>query len=162
MDSLRKPNTKENTLEKSRLTNISETANFDFENLIDKKSENTTNQLEKSLTENQPGISLDEQGVGVPGINTNQSPLHQAVEAILEEDLEDLYFSLDPQTQVRFKKQGEITANKIIELISSTKATFQKVFKLIMQWLRVIPRVNKYFLEQEAKIKADRILAIEK
>jgi hypothetical protein len=29
--------------------------------------------------------------------------------------------------------------------------------KLIREWLLIIPGVNKYFLEQEAKIKTDKI-----
>jgi len=32
------------------------------------------------------------------------------------------------------------------------------IMELVLEWLRMIPKVNKYFLEQEAKIKTDRIV----
>lgn len=99
--------------------------------------------------------------VGAPGIDTTDSPLHQNVEAILEGDLEDLYFSMNEQEQEKFKIKGEKTANEIVKLVESGKATFKKIFKLIFGWLKFIPGVNKYFLEQEAKIKSDRVLEIQ-
>lgn len=99
-------------------------------------------------------------GIGAPGIDSSKSPLHQNVEAILEDDLADLYSSLDPKKQQEFKTVGEKTANKIINLIHTAKATFRKVFSLIFKWLKIIPGVNRHFLEQEAKLKADRILEI--
>ena len=98
--------------------------------------------------------------VGAPGIDTTDSPLHQNVEAILEDDLEELYFSMNEQQQEKFKKKGEQTAARIVKLIKAGKATFRKIFRLILSWLKFIPGVNKYFLEQEAKIKADRIINI--
>ena len=32
------------------------------------------------------------------------------------------------------------------------------VMELVYEWLRMIPKINKYFLEQEAKIKTDKIV----
>lgn len=98
--------------------------------------------------------------VGAPGIDTKDSPLHQEVEAILEEELEQIYFKMDLKTQEKFKKKGEETTSKIVKLVTEGKATFIKIFKLIFGWLRIIPGVNKYYLEQEAKLKADRIIKI--
>ena len=42
--------------------------------------------------------------------------------------------------------------------MQQTKIQVKKIFILIISWLKIIPGVNKFFLEQEAKIKADRIL----
>ncbi len=96
--------------------------------------------------------------VGAPGIDTTKSEVHQLIEAILEENLEDLYFSMDEKHQTEFKQKGETTASQIVKLIETAKATFKKVFDLIKAWLKIIPGVSKFFMEQEAKIKADRII----
>lgn len=100
--------------------------------------------------------------VGAPGIDVSKSPLHQDIEAILEENLEDLYFAMDEEHQQELKKKGEETASRIIKLIETAKATFKKIFNLIKSWLKMIPGVSKFFIEQEAKIKADRIMEIER
>jgi hypothetical protein len=36
----------------------------------------------------------------------------------------------------------------------------KKIFVLIRAWLKIIPGVNRFFLEQEAKIKTDKILFV--
>ncbi len=82
-----------------------------------------------------------------------------AIEKILSEDLEQTYLSMPPRLQREFKKKGEETAAKIRELVRAAKIRAKKIVKLIVEWLKLIPRVNKFFLEQEAKIKTDRILA---
>lgn len=135
----------------------------DFE-LAKKSSEFSSTEItdaksEKVLT-NMQAIVDNKDTVGAPGIDIKDSPLHQNVEAILESDLEELYFSMNEQEQKLFKQKGEQTAKQIIKLISSAKATFHKIFKLIKDWLKNIPRVNKFFIEQEAKIKADKIIII--
>ena len=109
----------------------------------------------------QPQISVIDQGVGEPGIDSTRAPLHQEVENILEQDLEQIYFSMDENTKEVFKQKGEQAAQEIIKLIQTAKATFKKVFKLIVSWLKIISGVNQFFLEQEAKIKADKILQID-
>ena len=114
---------------------------------------------EKGISETAVSIS-DGSGVGAPGIDTTRSSLHQNIENILEEDLEEIYFEMDPATQEKFKIAGEQTTKEIIGLLESAKASFKKVFKLIINWLKIIPGINKFFLEQEAKIKTDKILKI--
>ena len=103
-----------------------------------------------------------QQTVGEPGIDITKSPLHQSVESILEDNLEDLFYSLDTKSQAEFKKKGEETTKEIIKLIESAKATVQKVFKLIRNWLASAPGVSKFFIEQEARIKTDKILDLNK
>ena len=55
---------------------------------------------------------------------------------------------------------GEETASKIAQLLEAAKVKTRKIFDLIVKWLRIIPGINRFFLEQEAKIKADKILRL--
>jgi len=82
------------------------------------------------------------------------------IERILEQDLSDVYFHLPEDKREEFRVRGEQTAQEINSLMSSAKATAHKVIKLIKSWLLLIPGVNKFFLEQEAKLKADKIIKI--
>ena len=43
-------------------------------------------------------------------------------------------------------------------MVSAAKVHSKKILKAIVGWLKMIPGVNKFFLEQEAKIKTDKIL----
>jgi len=56
--------------------------------------------------------------------------------------------------------------NGVFQIISmsvrTAKFSFRKALGLIRDWLRIIPGVNRFFLEQEAKIKADKISDIAK
>lgn len=86
---------------------------------------------------------------------------YQKIEAILEEDLGDMYSSMDPNDQMKFKIKGEEVANSIVKIIYfESKIKVSKIISLIRSWLVLIPGINKYFLEQEAKIKTDRLLQL--
>ena len=80
----------------------------------------------------------------------------------MEEGLTDAYRELTPVQKQEFKIAGERTARKIRDLLRSTHLKIKKIFKLLLAWLRLLPGVNKYYLEQEAKIKADKIFALQK
>lgn len=84
----------------------------------------------------------------------------QAIEEILEEDLEEAYWQLPPKMREQFKKRGEDTAKKIERMLRSVHLNILKVLRLLKKWLSIIPHVNTFFLEQEAKIKADKINAL--
>ncbi|MBI3573125.1 MAG: hypothetical protein HY092_02915 [Candidatus Kerfeldbacteria bacterium] len=96
----------------------------------------------------------------VPVPPSAMAPGLPAVEAILSDRLGDTYLRMDPQTQVRFKEVGEETARQIHGLLQAAKVQTQKILLLIINWLKIIPGVNQFFLEQEAKIKADKLLAL--
>jgi hypothetical protein len=83
-----------------------------------------------------------------------------AIEKVLEQDLEQIYFDLPEESKSVFKKEGELTARKINALLSETKVAAQKIVDLVLAWLSLVPGVNRFFAEQEAKIKADKILAM--
>ncbi len=95
----------------------------------------------------------------VPSV-AQKSPEVVAVEKILEANLQSVYSRMTPEQQLRFRQTGEATASKIVELMRAVKVKVGEVAKLIIKWLRLIPSVNQYFLEQEAKIKTDKILAL--
>lgn len=80
------------------------------------------------------------------------------IEGILEEDLGEVYFNLSLEKKEEFKTKGEETTIKIINLLSKPKVKIKKIISLIRDWLRIIPGINIFFLEQEVKIKADKII----
>src|SRR3989344_7811193 len=82
------------------------------------------------------------------------------IENVLSEGLDSLYASLSQADKQRFRAAGEGVARQIIALVDQGKASLTRVRKLIIKWLRLLPGVNRFFLEQEAKIKADRVLAL--
>lgn len=95
-----------------------------------------------------------------PAVNIIKSLTYQKIEKILEEDLVDVYRNLNPEEQRQFKVKGEATVAKIEILLNSVKVKIKEIIELIRNWLILIPGVNKYFLEQEAKIKCDKILKL--
>jgi len=90
----------------------------------------------------------------------NSEIIHREVDSILSAGMDNTFLSLDAGTQRIFKIKGEETAKKITILLMQTKIKVAEITKLILDWLRIIPRVNKYYLEQEAKIKTEKILKI--
>lgn len=84
----------------------------------------------------------------------------QEIDKVLAEGLNDIFLKMDSRQQVDFKKAGEETVAKINNLLSETKIKVNRIIDLIKKWLKMIPGVNKFFLEQEAKIKTDKIVRI--
>lgn len=82
------------------------------------------------------------------------------VEKIMEEGLKEAYEKMSPVAQQEFKIKGEETAQKISQLLQKTHVKVKKIFALLFDWLKLIPGVNYFFLEQEAKIKADKIITL--
>lgn len=62
--------------------------------------------------------------------------------------------------QKEFERVGKEISQKINDLLDKAKVKIKNIINLIKKWLLIIPNINKYFLEQEAKIKADEILKI--
>lgn len=87
--------------------------------------------------------------------------LTQEIEEVLAEDLGELYQKLPPEKKQQFKADGEKAAGLIRQMMEKGKLHTHRILKLIRRWLRLIPGVNRFFLEQESKIKTDRILMIE-
>ncbi|MDD5342190.1 MAG: hypothetical protein PHI73_02545 [Patescibacteria group bacterium] len=112
-------------------------------------------------TKEQPGTAPPPKTVQTSAAPAKSETL-QAVENIMAEDLIEVFKSLDAESRERFKKEGERTATKIELLLQATKVNIKKVLDLIKKWLRFIPHVNRFFLEQEAKIKTDKIISLKR
>lgn len=114
----------------------------------------------------QPAVEKSEQPLTPVQPPSNKSVAPQKsetfleIERILEDDLFQAYQAMDEPTKRRFRSEGEKTASKIEVLLRATKVQVKKILGLIKNWLKIIPRINKHFLIQEAKIKTDRIIAI--
>lgn len=80
------------------------------------------------------------------------------VEGILSDGLSDVYKALPKDRQLIFRQKGEEIANKITDMIIYGKAKVKEIWKLVTDWLGGLPGMNKYFLEQEIKIKTDRVM----
>ncbi len=89
-------------------------------------------------------------------------PVLLSVERILQEDLFDFYRTMSPDLQASFKTKGEETAAKIRKLVSRATVKAKEILKLIVSWLKLIPGINAFFLEQESKIKTDKIIELHK
>jgi hypothetical protein len=115
---------------------------------------------EQLTTEFVPRVQAQPVVPQVTPIAPTTSSVHQAIENILSEGLQEEYEQLDPTTQQRFRQVGEETATQIEVLLQSTKNQIQKIIMLITSWLKILPGVNSFFIQQEAKIKADKILKL--
>lgn len=80
------------------------------------------------------------------------------IEQVMEERLQSVFHEMSPNVKVVFKQKGEQTASEIEVLMHKVKIQSKKIFHLLFAWLRIIPGVNQYFLEQEAKLKTDELL----
>lgn len=84
------------------------------------------------------------------------------IEEVLSDGLIPLYQSMTPDEQVKFRNAGDAAAAKIEVMVTTFKATAKKIVDIIRVWLLNIPRVNNLFLEQESKLKTDKILDLQK
>lgn len=142
------------TLELPELEEKKEQSERNFSN-FDKK------QKDKVLTEKK-----EVDNIGQVGVKNNQNLsdeliLTKAVEDILADGLTNLFQDLDQSQKILFKQKGEQTATTIAVMLKSVKYKIYEVLDLIRNWLFIIPGINKFFLEQEAKIKTDKILLLD-
>jgi hypothetical protein len=84
----------------------------------------------------------------------------QEIENVLAQGLIDVYKQMPPKKQAEFKREGEKMAVKIRAMVTRARLKVRDILKMIRRWLQMIPGINKYFLEQEAKIKTDKIIEL--
>ncbi len=89
-----------------------------------------------------------------------KDPVLSRVEGILAEDLADIYRELPEGKREKFNTRGDEVAPEVFDMIHRAKASAKKILKLISDWLKMIPGINRFFLEQEAKIKTDKLMAM--
>lgn len=87
-------------------------------------------------------------------------PIQKEVETVLTENIAEIYKQLPQDRKAAFKQKGEEVAMQISAMIKGGLMQIKKILKMIREWLLIIPGVNKFFLEQEAKIKTDKIQAL--
>lgn len=87
-----------------------------------------------------------------------KSQLEKEIGDVLAEDLENLYWELPETERLIFKYKGEETASKIRLLLGEASVKVQEIFRLIVEWLKLLPGVSNFFIEQEAKIKTDKLM----
>ncbi len=102
---------------------------------------------------------LQKKPVAPPPI-LNKSETFKQIESILSEGMEQAYQSLPDNLKEQFKQKGEEASSQIEIIISKAKIAVHKIVELIKNWLQVIPGVSRFFLEQETKIKTDKIMAL--
>lgn len=113
--------------------------------------EETIDALKQKLKRQKPKV------VQIPQV---RDEITLKVEKIMESGLQDAYREMSPTQQQEFKLKGEKTAMEIREILRTGKIKIKKIINLLMSWLRLLPGINKFFLEQEAKIKADKIISL--
>ncbi len=101
----------------------------------------------------QASVSTQE---AAPPVEKDQITLE--VEKILEDGLGDYVPDMPDEAREKFIKKGGEVAGQVSGMVHSMNVQVKRVVDLIKDWLLTIPGVNRYFVEQEAKIKTDRIV----
>lgn len=124
-----------------------------------KKESDTEVVREEEKPQDAPEVSVLKAAPAQPTqVPIKKDELLTDIETILADDLTEIFLELPDEKKLAFKQKGEEVAGKIREMIQSGKIKIGKILDWIREWLSMIPRVNKYFIDQEAKIKADKVL----
>jgi hypothetical protein len=84
----------------------------------------------------------------------------QQIESVLAEGLHDVFVSLPPAEQQKFKVAGEQAAREVSGLLAQVKVKVDAIIAVLKRWLGTLPGVNTFFVEQEAKIKAEKLVRL--
>lgn len=93
-------------------------------------------------------------------VSKEKTQTRKKIEAIMQEDVRELYQSMNAEEQEKFRDKGMEVGNKIEILITTFKAKARNLLKLLMGWLLLVPKANKYYLEQEAKKKTEELIEL--
>ena len=115
--------------------------------------------LEEAPTEVPPVavVELSPASVAPAPVVVQKDQVLLEVEKILEEELGEIYGKLPVEVQPVFKQKGEEASAEIAVMVRNLSLKVKRALELIRKWLLTIPHVNKFFLEQQAKIKVDKI-----
>lgn len=84
------------------------------------------------------------------------------IENILSENISNIYNELSDAQKRVFRQKGEEAALKIKGLLKKARVAAHEILNIIKEWLQTLPRISHYFLEQESKIKTDKILQMKR
>jgi uncharacterized protein YgbK (DUF1537 family) len=114
--------------------------------------------LEEAPTSTVPATATAEPVA--PAAEVQKDEVTIEVEKILEAGLGEYVPDMPEEARQRFLKKGGEVAAQLSTMVRTLNIQVSLVVKLLKEWLLTIPGVNKYFIEQEAKIKADRIIEL--
>lgn len=129
---------------------------------------------EDGRTAERPAEDFSSQGAPEPSVTPASVPLNESpaapsadptvasIETILSEDIFEHYQAMPPDAQAKFQKKGEEAVSRLAVMVEGTVIKAKEVLLIVVGWLKLIPGVNKYFLEQESKIKTDKIMELHK
>lgn len=149
------PTPQETKLEQDAITNTEKLKQVEQITLDEQNKEKIERKSEKPLQEVEPIPQAT-----VVAQDDIKDELEEKIEEIMSEDLGEEYKKMSPKEQQKFKEVGEETASKIKKILIKSKVNIRKIIGLLVKWLKMIPGINKYFLQQEAKIKADKLLDV--
>ncbi len=89
-----------------------------------------------------------------------RDPMIAQIENVLQDGVFEAYMAMGPAEKQAFKTRGEQVAGQVRQMLAAGKVQAKKIWQLIREWLRLIPGVSSLFVEQEAKIKTDRIVLL--
>ncbi len=90
-----------------------------------------------------------------------KTPLRKQIESILADNsITAIYKGLPAERQEIFQKTGEKLAEDIDHMMNANKMNEYKILAGIEKWLGIVPKVDKYYLQQEAKTMLDRVVAL--
>lgn len=121
---------------------------------------NDLNEGKKALEKKGEGFSAGK--APIKKLSNEEKEREEKIEEILSEGLDDVFLGLPLKKQEEFKVEGEKAVAKINTLLNKAKINVEKIISIIKSWLSIIPKVNRFFLEQEAKIKTDKIIKLKK
>jgi hypothetical protein len=97
----------------------------------------------------------------VESVRAVKDELLAEVEGLLaDEKIIQIYGTLPENFKPVFRSKGEELAREIRDAIRGHKLKPYKVLDGIRKWLGMIPKVEKFFLLQEAKIDLDKVLGL--
>lgn len=146
--------------EKEKIVSPENTVEEAVENNIEKQQESIAKAEAAARAQAEATLRDDSNrdDLGTRNIKEEKMRQMKEIDNILAEGLEDVFLNMSPEKQKIFKKTGEEITVKINYLMGKTKVKVEQIVNLIRKWLGLIPNVNSYYLTQEAKIKADKIL----
>ncbi len=160
---MEKLNIPENPELNQESSDIEKESNVEVEKKIEQAQEQDSEKKKETLPKIEQADPNKLAGLAAQSSPASISKKREAeIDKILSEGLNDIYLKMSPNKREEFRVKGEETTKKINELLGQTKIKVKKIINLIKAWLKIIPGVNKFFLEQETKLKTDKILKIKK
>jgi len=148
---------KEPEIYKEKKEKIEGIKNIEKQEVLERISEAVSEQLKEGEEETEKTkVSVSSYAADAGKLKARE----KEIEKTLESGLEDIYINMPQEKRSEFKRAGEETARKINKLLEQTRVKARKIVNLIKRWLSLIPGINKFFLEQEAKIKTDKIMKL--